>query len=100
MKKAFSLSFLSFLLLLNTISFSQWVYTNGPYGGTIQALASFGGYTFAGTQGSGIFISTNSGANWTQASGISATNIYCLAVSGNNIFAGAYGGVFLSTNNG
>ncbi len=84
---------------------AQWIQTNGPYGGYIISFAvspAPAGNLFAGTDGGGVFISTNNGTSWTAAStGLTNTSVYALAVSGTNLFAGtAGGGVFLSTNNG
>ena len=44
--------------------FSQWVQTNGPYGGHIRCLAIDGNNLLAGTSTFGVFVSTNNGANW------------------------------------
>jgi hypothetical protein len=57
---------------------------------------------FAGSFGSGVFISTNNGTSWAAVdSGLSNKNVYSLALGGSNIFAGTFGaGVFLSSNNG
>src|SRR5258707_14291728 len=91
---------ISFIAISNS-TFAQWVYTNGPYGATVQALISKSGNMYAATQGGGVYITSNNGLNWTATnSGLSATNIYSLTVIGNNLFAGAYGGCFISTNNG
>jgi len=81
---------------------SQWVQTNGPYGGTVTCFAVSGTNIFAGIRYGGVFLSTNNGTSWTQVNnGLSNDYIvYALAVSGTNIFAGTNGGVFLSTNNG
>ncbi|MDQ3011765.1 MAG: hypothetical protein M3X11_13785, partial [Acidobacteriota bacterium] len=42
----------------------QWVQTNGPYGGDIRALLVNGTNLFAGTNGGGVFLSTNNGQSW------------------------------------
>jgi hypothetical protein len=58
---------------------------------------------FAGTNGDGVYSSTNNGANWTQTSvGINNINTPAiLLASGTDIFAGAFlGGIFRSTNEG
>jgi hypothetical protein len=69
---------------------------------TVRALAIQGTNIFAGTQGEGVFLSTNNGSSWdTVNTGLPSHQIYALAVRGTNIYAGTYGfGVFLSTNNG
>ncbi len=81
---------------------AQWVRTNPAYGGNILSLVISGTYLFAGTGGSGVFLSTNSGASWTQVdTGLTNSTVNALAASGPDIFAGTDGGgVFLSTNNG
>jgi ligand-binding sensor domain-containing protein len=68
----------------------------------VNALASSGITILAGTNGGGIFRSTNNGAKWTAVnSGLTNTTVRALAVSGNTIFAGTDGsGIFRSTNNG
>ena len=81
--------------------FAQWVQTNGPYGGSIGCFAVSDMNLFAGTQGSGVFLSTNNGTSWTEVNtGLTSSFVYTLAVSGTNLFAGTYDGIFLSTNNG
>jgi hypothetical protein len=75
--------------------------TNGPFGGEVHSFTVSGTNLFAGTYGSGVFLSTNNGTSWTAAgTGLPKTYVYALAVSGTNIFAGTPDGVFRSTNNG
>ncbi len=84
----------------NSLTKAQWVQTNGPCGGNINALIFNGTNLFAGT-GSGISLSTDNGSSWASVnSGLNNLSIFSLAVSGTNIFAGTYEAVFLSTNNG
>jgi photosystem II stability/assembly factor-like uncharacterized protein len=81
---------------------AQWVSMNGPYGGRVQCLAFVGTNLFAGTYGSGVFLSTDNGAVWTAVdSGLTDLHIQALVTSDTNLFAGsAWDGIFLSTNNG
>jgi hypothetical protein len=59
------------------------------------------GNVFAATLGGGVFLSTDTGAQWTAVNtGLTSDRILSLAVSGTDLFAGATGGAFLSTNNG
>ena len=81
---------------------AQWVQmSNGM--GTSQIVYSFttnGNYIFAGTDGSGVYLSTNNGTTWTQTT-LNNQYVYSFAILGSNIFAGDDGeGVYLSTNNG
>ena len=80
---------------------AQWVQTNGPWGGDIHAFAVSGSTILAGTDASGVFISTNDGTSWTAAdSGLTADCVQSLAASDSTIWAGTSTGVFCSINNG
>ena len=71
---------------------AQWVQTNGPYGAEIRCLAVSGTNLFAGTNGEGVFRSTDNGNSWT-VSGLTNRSVYALAVLDNNLFAGTLDGV-------
>jgi len=81
-----------------------WAQTNGPQGGDGIALASnSSGQLFVGTQGGGVFRSTDNGEAWTGVNnGLTATNVRALAINAatGHIFAGTFGGAFRSTDNG
>ena len=80
-----------------------WTQTNGPQGGDGIALARNSiGHVFVGTQGGGVFRSTDNAETWTGINnGLTATNVRALAISPvDHIFAGTFGGVFRSTDNG
>src|SRR5205823_2159989 len=81
-----------------------WVQTNGPQGGDGIALATNpSGHVFVGTQGGGVFRSTDNGETWTGINnGLTDTNVRALAInSSDHIFAGTWSsGVFRSTDNG
>lgn len=90
-----------FLIIIPIVVNAQWVNTNGPGAGNVRAIISNGSNLFAGTEGGGVYLSTDNGNNWTAVnSGLTNLNVTSLAISGNNIFAGTFNGVFLSTNNG
>ena len=78
------------LLSFPQSSSAQWEQAGRPKGGWITALAVSGKNQFAGTEASGIFLSTNSGADWTAVnSGLPEnTSVPCLAMRGANLFAG------------
>ena len=114
-KSLFSISFALAVLCLSTISSplrAQWVQTSMPYRGYVRALAASsngagGTMLVAGTDGGGVYISTNDGTDWKTAdSGLTSLYVWSLAITSNgsggtNIFAGTYDkGVFLSTNEG
>jgi hypothetical protein len=76
---------------------------NGLTDTNVTALAISDSNIFVGTDGSGIFLSSNDGQLWDSVNtGLPAnTIVLSFAISGNNIFAGTNNnGVFLSTNNG
>ena len=80
---------------------AQWVQTNEPYRGKILCLAVSDTNLFAGTDGEGVFRSTDNGNSWTAAStGLTNTPVQALAVLDTKLFAGTHDGIFLSTNNG
>ena len=70
----------------------------------VRALAVSGSDLFTGSNGDGIFRSTNNGASWAQANaGLTSTMVNTLVVSGSDLFAGTFGdagGVYHSTDNG
>ncbi len=79
-----------------------WTQTNGPEGGKITALVVNGSKVFAGTQGGGVFRSTDGGIKWTRVSnGLLSPDITALALRDNALYAGTAGeGVFRSTDDG
>ncbi len=82
-----------------------WEETQGPFGGTVMAVASnAGGDLFAAAPGDGIFRSTDNGESWVRINTeLTSENIYSLIINHRGeIFAGQdYGGhVFRSTDNG
>ncbi|MCX6145245.1 MAG: T9SS type A sorting domain-containing protein [Ignavibacteriales bacterium] len=88
---------------------AQWTQTNGPFGAPVRALVVSGTNLFAGTDGSGVYSSSDNGAHWRAANaGLTVDDIRSFAVgpmtgdtTRSNLFAGTYsGGIFLSTNNG
>jgi ligand-binding sensor domain-containing protein len=99
-KAGFILAILTFILNFNSLK-AQWIQTSGPTGGIVNCLAASGTKLFAGTNGNGVYISTNNGTNWTPAnSGIENSGVLDLAFSGQSLFAGTYDGLFKSTNDG
>ncbi len=100
MTRKASLTTLLFFIC-NVVS-AQWVQSNGPYGGSITAMAGTGNLVFASSFYGGIFRSTNNGANWTEVSyGIPSERISDIVISGTNIFAGTkMDGVYMSSDSG
>src|SRR6266480_7345874 len=78
-----------------------WAQTNGPQGGDGIALATNpSGHVFVGTQGGGIFRSSDNGETWAAVNnGLTDTNVRALAINAaGHIFGGTWSsGVFRST---
>ena len=85
---------------------AQWVPTNGPEGGYILTFVSSGSNIYAGTDGGGVYISSNGGSSWTPVNkGLDNLTVQALFVKGDNLYAGTGsspfdGGVYLSVDNG
>jgi photosystem II stability/assembly factor-like uncharacterized protein len=74
----------------------------GLQGSRVLALLSSGSALFAGTDGGGVFSSTDWGRTWTPMnSGLTKLDVRSLAASGDTLFAGTLsGGIYRSTNRG
>ena len=86
-----SLLFFFILVCFGTAN-AQWQITFGPYGFgfvRVQCFAKQGTNLFAGTQGDGVWISTdNSASSWTKVSnGITGKSVKALLVNGADLFA-------------
>ncbi|MCG9131311.1 hypothetical protein J5I95_06465 [Candidatus Poribacteria bacterium] len=87
---------------------SDWVQTNGPYGGEILAFyAAPKGVLFAGTEGAGIFRSTDRGNTWTPVNtglhfepGEGFTGVTAFAQKGDTFYAGTRRTLYASTDGG
>ena len=87
---------------------SDWVQTNGPYGGEILALyAAPKGVLFAGTEGAGVFRSTDRGDSWTPLNtglhfepGEGFTGVPALVQKGDTLYAGTRRTLYASTDGG
>src|SRR4030095_10678234 len=65
---------------------AQWVQTNGPGGGTILSLAVNGTDLYAGTDGGGVYHSTNNDSDWIAVNnGLTDFHILSLAASDTNL---------------
>ena len=85
-----------------------WVQTNGPYGGEILAIhAAPKGVLLVGTEGGGIFRSTDRGDSWTPVNtGLrfepenSFWSVTAFAQKGETLYAGTRDGLYRSTDGG
>jgi photosystem II stability/assembly factor-like uncharacterized protein len=79
----------------------RWQQTNGPYGGDVKCFAQNGSTLFAGTDGGGVFRSTDNGTTWQKINDNQLAQTSALAASHAIVFAGIAGSeIFRSTNNG
>ena len=87
---------------------SGWVQTNGPYGGEILAIyAAPKGVLFAGTEGAGVFRSTDRGNSWIPLNtgllyepGEGFTGVTAFAQKGETLYAGTRDTLYASTDGG
>ena len=85
-----------------------WVQTNGPYGGEILAFyAAPKGVLFVGTEGAGIFRSTDRGDTWAPVNtglpfepGEGFTGVTAFAQKGDTFYAGTRRTLYASTDGG
>ncbi|MDE0682885.1 MAG: hypothetical protein OXI63_08230 [Candidatus Poribacteria bacterium] len=85
-----------------------WVQTNGPYGGEILIFyAAPKGVLFAGTEGAGVFRSTDRGNSWTPVNtglhyepGEGFTGVTALVQKGDTLYAGTRRTLYASTDGG
>jgi hypothetical protein len=82
-------------------NFYSWTFFDFQFE-SVFSIAGSVNNIFTGTDGIGVYISTNNGNNWVQTSLGSNYHVASLTVSGNYVFAGMFSnsGVYVSTNNG
>ena len=89
------------LIMLHGQSYAQWQRTNLPDSVQVDALKIGDSFIVAGTNGDGIFVSTDDGENWTRSNkGLQDKMIHTVLILGNTMFAGTATGVSVSTDNG
>ncbi len=97
-------TFISIILLSFIFSgefFAQWEKTNFPSTVKVNTLAISDSNIFAGTEGDGIFVSTDNGENWIDRNnGLQDKVIHTIFINGKTIYAGTETGAYISTNNG
>jgi photosystem II stability/assembly factor-like uncharacterized protein len=75
-----------------------------PSGKTIRSLISFGAYIFAGTEGDGIYRSSDHGNTWTKTdvnnSSLAHQLVLALSAKDNALYAGSNNGIHKSTDGG
>lgn len=105
--KKHSCSIIILIILLSVLQLNSqtkfWEQSNGPYGGfTTSVVADSIGNQYVGTNGSGVFYSTNEGMNWEPCNtGLTNLLVTCLGKSHKGfIFAGTEDGLFKSSNSG
>jgi photosystem II stability/assembly factor-like uncharacterized protein len=96
MKKNIFLLFISILFSLSVKA--HWEWTNGPYGGEVQAMTTCSGRLFASTAGAGVFLSVDSGKTWGKSNNGLPSYYYTthLAANSSTIFSGGSYGLYRS----
>ncbi|HET7152693.1 MAG TPA: hypothetical protein VFJ29_02935, partial [Candidatus Kapabacteria bacterium] len=78
-----------------------WTQMNMPGSNIIRAFVQNGADIFAGSQGGGVFLSTDNGASWSpRNNGLGNTNVYTLLFQNASLYAGTASGVYVSSDNG
>ncbi len=81
--------------------YAQWERANLPDSVRVNTIEMSDSMILAGTDGDGIFVSTDDGGNWASSNnGLQGTCIHSILILGNSIFAGTETGVSVSTDNG
>jgi len=92
---------LTFLFISYGQSYTQWQKTNFPSTAEVNSITINGSIIFAGTNGDGIFVSTDNGDSWSSINeGLDSKIIHTIFIQGTLIFAGTEAGASISTNNG
>lgn len=85
---------------------AQWTEVSNNFGGEVQCFASSGVTLFAGSDGGGVFLSSDNGLHWNSiiSGGLQNKRVHALLASpssqGYELLAGTSGGSYLSTNTG
>jgi hypothetical protein len=78
---------------------AQWTPSSqtGQYAVLSLVVAPDGSKIFAGSNGAGVFFSTDNGTSWTAANtSLTGLNVRALSISGTNLIAGTDNGVFMT----
>lgn len=95
------ISMIPLILFFYGQSFAQWENTNLPSTAKVNTLAISGSNIFAGTDGDGIFVSTDNGENWvSNSTGLQSKVIHTIFIKDTNTFAGTETGASVSTDYG
>jgi hypothetical protein len=90
-----------FFVIYGSVIKAQWIQTNGPTGGNVNCITTYGNKVFAGSDRTGVFFSNNNGNSWVSANnGIGYNTIYALGSNSTTVFAGSLYGSYRSINNG
>ncbi len=89
------------LIIFSGEGYAQWERANLPDSVRVNTIEMSDSFILAGTDGDGIFVSTDNGENWTSTNkGLQDTFIHTIMILGNTIFAGTETGVSVSTDTG
>jgi len=92
---------ISFLFVVYGQCSAQWQKTTMPVDVKVNTLAINDSVIFAGTDGEGIFESTDNGEHWKSMNeGLQNEFIHTIFINGTTMFAGTEAGASRSTNNG
>jgi len=103
MKRKFFLCIFSLigLVLYSQEAGAQWHKISNNFDGIVECFAESGTNLFAGSNGGGVFLSTDNGSTWKSINpGLQNKHVHSLLTYQTALLAGTDGGIFLSTNTG
>ena len=90
---------ISFLLSFVSCLNAQWEATNGPYGGLLREIYSFGGQLYT-TDGITIYSSADSATTWQKLPIVPSANISSIHKNDSHLLISSSQGVFITTDEG
>lgn len=95
------ISFVAFIFTWYGQSSAQWQQLNLPSTLRVNTIALNDSIIFAGTDGDGIFASTDNGDTWrSMNTGLQSNIVHSIFINGRRVFAGTETGASISTNYG
>lgn len=89
------------LFFCTSRSVAQWVRIANNFGGTIDCFTELGSNLISGSDGGGVFLSSDNGTTWSPINpGLQNKHVHALLVYQTALLAGTNAGVFLSSNSG
>jgi hypothetical protein len=98
-----NISMLIIYLMMNLCmqNYAEWRSTNFPGYSKVNTMAVHDSCIYAGTSGSGIFVSTNNGDSWDEINdGLKSMCIHKIFINDRTVYAGTEDGAYVLSNDG